>query len=136
MTTTLSSRLNESTDSLLRFAMRADGVLSGLTGIALLIFARQVADISGTTPATDYATGGFFVVFGLVVLMLAARPAIRTSGLVLAIGNLLFSVATVVVVLAGVWPLTTTGVVLVLGTGVYTLVMAELQYQGVRRIKG
>ncbi len=33
-----------------------------------------------------------------------------------------------------VWPLTTTGVVLVLGTGVYTLVMAELQYQGVRRI--
>ena len=40
----------------------------------------------------------------------------------------------VVVVLADVWPLTTTGVVLVLGTGVYTLVMAELQYQGVRRI--
>ena len=40
----------------------------------------------------------------------------------------------VAVVLAGVWPLTTTGVVLVLGTGVYTLVMAELQYQGVRRI--
>ena len=135
MTTTLSSRLNESTDSLLRFAMRADAVLSGLTGIALLIFARQVAEISGTTPAIEYTTGGFFVVFGLVVLMLAARPAIRTSGLVLAIGNLLFSVATVVVVLAGVWPLTTTGVVLVLGTGVYTLVMAELQYQGVRRLK-
>ncbi len=40
----------------------------------------------------------------------------------------------VVVVLAGVWPLTTAGVALVLGTGVYTLVMAELQYQGVRRI--
>ena len=50
------------------------------------------------------------------------------------VGNALFSVATVVVVVAGVWPLTTTGVVLVLGTGVYTLVMAELQYQGVRRI--
>ncbi len=40
-----------------------------------------------------------------------------------------------VVVLAGVCPLTTAGVVLTLGTGVYTLVMAELQYQGVRRIK-
>lgn len=135
MTATISSRLNESTDSLLRFAMRADAVLSGLTGIALLIFAHQVAEISGTTPGVEYATGGFFVVFGLVVLALAARPAIRTSGLVLAIGNALFSVATVIVVLAGVWPLTTTGVVLVLGTGVYTLVMAELQYQGVRRLK-
>ncbi|BBX15188.1 hypothetical protein CRI77_10115 [Mycolicibacterium duvalii] len=135
MTATTSSRLTGSTDSLLRFAMRADAVLSGLTGVALLIFAPAVADISGTTPLVEYATGAFFVVFAIAVLALASRPAIRTSGLLLAAGNLLFSVATVVVVLAGVWPLTTTGVVLVLGTGVYTLVMAELQYQGVRRIQ-
>lgn len=134
MTATISSRLTESTDSLLRFAMRADAVLSGLTGIALLLFANQVAEMSGTTPAVEYATGAFFVAFAVVVLALAAQRSIRTSGLLLAVGNLLFSVACVGVVLAGVWPLTTTGVVLVLGTGVYTLVMAELQYQGVRRI--
>lgn len=131
--TALTSRLNTSTDSLLRFAMRADAVLSGLTGIALLIFAPRVAEISGTTAAFEYATGAFFVVFSIAVLVLASRPAIRTSGLVIAVGNLLFSVASVVLVLADVFPLTTTGVVLVLGTGVYTLVMAELQYQGVRR---
>ncbi|KMO67404.1 hypothetical protein [Mycolicibacterium chlorophenolicum] len=134
MTAALTSRLNTSTDSLLRFAMRADAVLSGLTGIALLIFAPRVAEISGTTAAFEYATGAFFVVFAAAVLVLASRPAIRTSGLVIAVGNLLFSVASVVLVLADVFPLTTTGVVLVLGTGVYTLVMAELQYQGVRRI--
>ncbi|BBX68734.1 hypothetical protein [Mycolicibacterium psychrotolerans] len=134
MTTALSSRLNESTDSLLRFAMRADAVLSGLTGVAMLLFAPKVADLSGTTAAFEYATGAFFVVFSIAVLVLASRPAIRTPGLVLAVGNLLFSVATVVLVLADVFPLTTTGVALVLGTGVYTLVMAELQYQGVRRI--
>ena len=122
------------TDSLLRFAMRADALISGVTGVALLILAPQVAEWSGTTPAVEYATGAFFVVFGAAVLALAARPAIRTSGLLLAVGNLLFSALTVIVVVAGVWPLTTTGVVLVLGTGVYTLVMAELQYQGVRRI--
>ena len=51
------------------------------------------------------------------------------------IGNLVFTVAAVVVVLAGVWPLTTTGVVLTLGSGVYTLVMADLQYLGLRRLK-
>jgi hypothetical protein len=54
--------------------------------------------------------------------------------MVLAAGNLLFTVASVVLVLADVFPLTTTGVVLTLATGVYTLVFAELQYQGVRRI--
>ena len=37
--------------------------------------------------------------------------------------------------LADIFPLTTTGVVATLAVGVYTLVMAELQYQGVRRIK-
>lgn len=132
MTATTSTA--RSTDSLLRFAMRADGVISGATGVALLLLAPRVAEWSGTTPAVEYATGAFFVVFGAVVLAFAARPAIRTAGLLLAVGNLLFSVLTVVVVVAGIWPLTTIGVVLVLGTGVYTLVMAELQYQGVRRI--
>ena len=131
---TATTHTSQSTDSLLRFAMRADAVISGLTGVALLLLAPRVAEWSGTTPAVEYATGAFFVVFGIAVLALAARPAVRTSGLVLAVGNALFSVLTVVVVLADVWPLTTTGVVLVLGTGVYTLVMAELQYQGVRRI--
>lgn len=134
MTATISARLNESTDSLLRFAMRADAVLSGLAGIATLVFANQLAELSGTSAGVEYTIGGSFVVFGVVVLVLAARSSIRMSGLVLAIGNALFSVATVAVVLAGVWSLTTAGVVLVLGAGVYTLVMAELQYQGVRRI--
>ena len=57
------------------------------------------------------------------------------EGIVIAAGNLLYTVASVVVVLADVCPLTTTGVVLTLAGGVYTLVMAELQYQGWRRAK-
>ena len=121
-------------DAFLRLAMRADALISGIAGVGLLLFAPRVAELSGTTAATEYATGAFFVGFSVVVLALAARDAVRTSGLILAIGNLLFTVLTVGVVLAGVWPLTTTGVVLVLGTGVCTLVMAELQYVGVRRI--
>ncbi|MGN7782451.1 hypothetical protein ACTJJE_23470 [Mycolicibacterium sp. 22603] len=121
-------------DAFLRLAMRADALISGVAGVGLLLLAPRVAELSGTTAATEYATGAFFVGFSVVVLALAARDAVRTSGLILAIGNFLFTVLTVAVVLAGVWPLTTTGVVLVLGTGVYTLVMAELQWVGVRRI--
>ncbi len=130
-----SASRTDTRDSLLRLAMRADAVLSGLAGIALLAFARQVAELSGTTATAEYTIGASFVVFGLAVLALAARPQIRTSGIVLVIGNALFAVATVVVVIAGVWSLTSAGVVLTLGTGVYTLVMAELQFQGVRRIQ-
>jgi hypothetical protein len=50
------------------------------------------------------------------------------------IANLLYTVAAVVLVLVDVFPLTATGVVLTLASGVYTLVFAELQYQGWRRI--
>jgi hypothetical protein len=134
MTTTTSTRLGTSTDSLLRFALRADAVLSGLTGIALVAFAPTVAELSGTTAVIEYTTGALFVVFAVTVWALAARPAIRTSGVVIAVANALYSVASVVVVLTGVWPLTTAGIVLTLGCGAYTLVMAELQYRGVRRI--
>ena len=34
---TATTRIPQSTDSLLRFAMRADAVISGLTGVALLL---------------------------------------------------------------------------------------------------
>ena len=134
MATSMSLKLNESVDGLLRFAMRADALLSGATGLVLLVLGRQVADLSGTTAAVEYATGASFVVFGLVFLTLAARPRVRAAGMVLAVGNALFTVATVAVVVVDVWPLTDVGVALVLGTGLYTLAMAALQYAGVRRI--
>ena len=60
---------------------------------------------------------------------------VRTPGVLVTSGNVVFTVAAVAVVLAGVWPLTTMGVVLTLGSGVYTLVMADLQYLGLRRLK-
>jgi len=135
MTAITTPRLKESNDSLLRLAIRADAILSGLAGIAGIPLAGWLAETSGTPKAFEYSMSAFFVAYGLVVLALAARPSVRRTGMVLAAGNLLFTVASVVLVLADVFPLTTTGVVLTLATGVYTLVFAELQYQGVRRIK-
>ena len=90
---------------------------------------------SGTPVAFEYSMGAFFIVFAVGVFWLAAQPSVRRAGMALAIGNVVYTVASVVFVLAGVFPLTTAGVVSTLATGVYTLVMAELQYQGVRRIK-
>jgi hypothetical protein len=135
MTAITTPRFRESTDSLLRFAMRADALLTGVAGIAALPLAGWMAEISGTTRAFEYSMSAFFIVYGVVVLALAQLPALRTPGIAVITANLLYTAAAVALVLSGWMPLTTTGVVLTLATGVYTLVFAELQYQGVRRMK-
>ncbi|HEX2284212.1 MAG TPA: hypothetical protein VHI10_05180 [Mycobacterium sp.] len=135
MTAITTRKLTESSDSLLRFAMRADAVLTGLAGLAALPLAGWLAEISGTTTAFEYSMSAFFIVYGLVVFGLAALPSVKLPGIAVVIANLMYTVAAVVFVIADWMPLTTTGVVLTLATGVYTAVFAELQYQGVRRIK-
>jgi hypothetical protein len=135
MTATTTPRLKSSNDSFLRFALRLDATCSGLMGLAGIPLAGWIAEISGTPIAFEYSVSAFFIAFAIGVFVLAARPSVRQAGIVIAVGNVLYAVAALVMVLAGVFPLTTTGVVLTLATGVYTLVMAELQYQGVRRIK-
>ena len=135
MTAITTPRLKGSSDSLLRFALRADATASGLMGIAGIPLAGWLAEVSGTPIAFEYAVSAFFIAFAVGVFALAARPSVKQTGIVVAAGNVLYAVAAVVFVLADVFPLTTVGVVLTLATGVYTLVMAELQYQGVRRIK-
>ncbi|MCT7657255.1 hypothetical protein [Mycobacterium deserti] len=135
MTAIATRRLGESTDSFLRFTMRADALLTGLAGIAGLPLAGWLAEISGTTTAFEYSMSAFFIVYGIAVFGLAALPSVRRAGIAVAVANLLYTVASVVFVLADVYPLTTTGVVLTLALGVYTAVFAELQYQGWRRAK-
>jgi len=122
-------------DGLLRLAMRADAAITGLAGVAGLPLAGWLAETSGTSVAFEYSMGAFFIAYGLVVFGLAALPSVRRAGMAVVIANVLYTVAAVVLVLADVFPLTATGVVLTLASGVYTLVFAELQYQGWRRIK-
>jgi len=120
-------------DGFLRLAMRADAVITGLAGLVGLPIAGWLAKISGTTPAFEYSMSAFFVAYGVVVFGLAALPSVRRAGMAVVIANLLYTVAAIVTVF--VMPLTTTGVVLTLASGVYTLLFAELQYQGWRRAK-
>jgi hypothetical protein len=122
-------------DGFLRFAMRLDAGLSGLAGIGNAAFAAQIAEMSGTTTAMEYAMGAFLVVYGVTVFLLSMLPSVRTAGIGVIAANLLYALASVVAVISGAVPLTTTGIVLTLATGVYTLVMADLQYVGLRRMR-
>ena len=135
MTAVSTPKLRLANDSFLRFALRLDATCSAVMGIAGVALAGWVAELSGTSVAFEYAVGAFFIAFAAGVFFFAARPSVKQVGMVIAAGNVFYSVLSVVFVLVDVFPLTTFGVVATLATGVYTLVMAELQYQGVRRIK-
>jgi hypothetical protein len=136
MTAISTSRLKESTDSLLRFAMRADATLTGLAGVAGLALANYMSSISGLSVATEYGISAFYVLYGVVVFGLAALPSVRRAGIGVIAANLVYTVAAVAVVVADVWPLTTAGIVLTLASSVYTAIFADLQYIGLRRMKG
>ncbi|OBK84651.1 hypothetical protein [Mycobacterium sp. 1165178.9] len=122
-------------DGLLRLAMRADAAISALVGLAGIPVAGWLADLSGTTKAFEYGMAAFLIAYGVVVFGLATLPSVRRAGMAVIIANVAYTVAAIVLVLADVFPLTATGVVLNLAAGVYTLVFAELQYQGWRRAK-
>lgn len=121
-------------DAFLRLAMRADALIVGIAGVGLLAAAGWAADITGLPLAVERGVGIFSVVYGVVVIALAAVERVRPGGIGTVIANLVCTVIAVVVVVAGVFPLTGIGVAAVIGTGLYTLVMAELQYVGLRRI--
>jgi hypothetical protein len=126
--------LSESTDSLLRFALRADATLTGLIGLAVAAAANPLSSLTGLTPAQEYGIGAAFVLYGLAVFSLAAVPNLRRIGTAMAIANAVGTVLVIAVVLADVVPLTEAGVLATLATGVYTAFFALLQYLGVRRL--
>ncbi len=125
--------LYDSTDSLLRFAMRADATLTGLMGLAAAFVADPLSSLTGLTSIQEYSMGAFFVLYGLVVFGLAALPDLRRAGIGVVAANVVYTVAAIVA--AELVPMTAIGVALTLASGVYTAFFAGLQYLGVRRFE-
>lgn len=121
-------------DALLRLAMRADAIIVGVVGVVLLAAAGWAADITGLPRAVELGVGVFSVVYGAVVLALAALDQVRPGGIAVVIANLACTAVAAAVLLTGMFGLTGVGTAAVIVTGLYTLVMAELQYIGVRRL--
>ena len=124
----------DSTDSLLRFAMRLDATLTGFAGLFIAAAADPISSWSGLSSLTGYGIGAFFVLYGLIVFGLAAAPDLRRVGVGLIVGNVVLTVAALVVVAVGALPLTAAGVAATLATGGYFALMGFLQYLGVRRL--
>ncbi|MUM15704.1 hypothetical protein FZI91_09700 [Mycobacterium sp. CBMA271] len=124
-------------DSLLRFGVRLDGVATGLVAVVLLIAAKWLVEPLGPSLGFQVAHAAALIGYGVVAVALSRADSskIGTIGIVYVAGNLL---ATVLYVVAGVmkWvPLTTAGVTLSIGFGIYTAVMADIQFLGLRRLR-
>lgn len=125
--------LYDSTDSLLRFAVRADATLTGFFGLVIAFLADPLSSLTGLTSFQNYAIGAFFVICGLVVFSLGAMPDLRGVGIGVIVANVFFTLASMVA--AEALPLNVTGVALTLAGGAYTAAFAALQYLGVRRLE-
>lgn len=125
---------DDSTDSLLRFAMRLDATLSGAVGLFVALFADPLSALTGLSSVAEFSGGALLVLAGLAVYALAAAPDLRRVGIGLIAGNIVLTVAVLVVLAAGVLPLTATGVAATVATSGYFALMAYLQYLGVRRL--
>src|SRR5689334_23756070 len=99
MTAITTPKLRQSDDSFLRFALRLDATCSGLMGIAGIPLAGWLAEVSGTTKAFEYTMSAVFIAFAIGVFAVAAMPSVKGPGIVIAAGNLLYTVGTVVFVL-------------------------------------
>jgi hypothetical protein len=125
---------DDSTDSLLRFAMRLDATLSGAIGLFVALMADPLSSLTGLSSAAEFSGGALLVLGGLAVFGLAASADLRRAGIGIIGGNIVLTVAVLVVLAVGALPLTGTGVAATLATAGYLALMGYLQYLGVRRL--
>ncbi|SHZ42949.1 Uncharacterised protein [Mycobacteroides abscessus subsp. bolletii] len=124
-------------DALLRFGIGLDGVATGTAAVGLLIAAKWLVEPLGPSLQFQVGHAAALVGYGVLAFVLsrADRSRLGAIGVVYIAANLL---ATVLYVMAGVmkWvPLTTAGVTLCIAFGVYTAVMADIQFLGLRRLR-
>ena len=124
----------DSTDSLLRFAMRLDATLSGLIGLFIALMADPLSSLTGLSSVAEFSGGALLALGGLAVYALAAASDLRRVGVGLIGGNIVLTLAALVVLAVGALPLTEAGVAATLATGGYFALMGYLQYLGVRRL--
>lgn len=135
MTAVATRPLSTSTDALLRFMLRADATVTSFLGLFLAVLADHMARLTGFTPTQQWVIGASVVGYGALLFVLAAVEDLRLAGMGVMVGNLILGGVALVAVLAGWFPLTGSGVAMTLAAAAAMLVLADLQYLGVRRLR-
>jgi hypothetical protein len=134
MTAITTRPVRDSTDSLLRFALRADATLCAALGLFVAMAADPLSRLSGLSATSEWISGAALVVYGVSLYAAAGLPDVRRVGVGVLAGNIAFAVLVTVVLVAGLLPLTALGVMSTIAFTVVTLAFAYAQYLGVRRL--
>jgi len=134
MTAITTRPVRESTDSLLRFALRADATLCAALGLFVAMAADPLSKLSGLSATSEWIAGAALVGYGVALYLVAGVPNVRRVGVAVFIGNVAFAVLVAVVLIAGWLPLTALGVASTIAFIVVTVAFAYAQYLGVRRL--
>ncbi|HEX2284213.1 MAG TPA: hypothetical protein VHI10_05185 [Mycobacterium sp.] len=134
MTAITTRPVAESTDSLLRFALRADATLCGAIGLLVAMAADPLSRLTGLSPTSEWIAGAALVVYGAALYAGAGLSDVKRVGIGVLAGNVVFAIMVTLVLVAGWLPLTQVGVVATAAFTVVTLAFAYAQFLGVRRL--
>jgi hypothetical protein len=134
MTAITTRPVRESTDSLLRFALRADATLCGALGLFVAMAADPLSRLSGLSATSEWIAGAALVGYGVALYLAAGVPNVGRVGVAVLAGNIAFAVLVAAVLIAGWLPLTGIGVASTIAFTVVTVAFAYAQYLGVRRL--
>ena len=121
---------------LLHLALKLDAVATGALALLGLAAAPLLDSLLGTPVSLLYPIGIALLVYAAAVWAIGMRAQISRPGAWAVVGlNLLWVVGSVATVVAGGLPLTALGTAFVLLQAVAVLVLADLQYLGLRRAR-
>lgn len=117
--------------NLTRFALIADAIASGATGLLLAVGGTFLAVLTGIPATAALPLGLFLIVFAAFVAWVGLRARTpRGPAMLIVLANALWVVGSAIVLLAGAFPLTLLGVAFIIAQAVAVAALAALQWLG------
>ena len=122
------------TSQLLRRALLADAIFSGVSAVVMTLDAGALAPFLNLPEALLRETGLFLIAYTALVGWLATRPAApKALVMIVVAGNAAWTLASIALLFSGAVSPNLLGIVVVIAQAIATGVFAELQYIGLRR---
>jgi hypothetical protein len=119
---------------LLRRALLADAVFSGVGALAMTLDANLFASLLQLPEVLLRETGLFLIAYTALVGWLATRPSVPKALIMLVVaGNAVWTLASFALLLSGAVSPNVFGEIVVVAQAIATGIFAELQYMGLRR---
>jgi hypothetical protein len=120
----------------LRLTLVLDAVVTGVNGLVYLAAAGPASDLLGPDAGLLREIGGFLLVYGAAVGLLASRRVINPAATKAVIAlNALWILGSVLAVVTGAAEFTTIGAVWAIAQALVVAAFAELQIMGLRRLR-